>query len=284
MVSKLWRTAVISAAACGVVAAGVGPAVAQTTQSGPVITISAGSLNPPLLGHIVVPFRDGKYSSVTISGSVTGFTSGQEARLYSQPFPYKKAPAAVAGQQQALDGTSPESYSFKATPGIATRYSVEVLPSSTISSPVAATSASRTVYVVTYQLGAGVKTCNRAGNRPVCHQTIRIYTRVPAAALKAEAKKKLYFYFGIKLARYKEPSSGPKYLDLDHSAVIGKAKRLSATEYEQTVTFSFKVYEDGYNFNFNFCTRDTEPKDGVNLPGHHGCGASKVSGNAEYLG
>ena len=200
------------------------------------------------------------------------------AQLFAQPFPYKKAAAPVVGQQQVLTGTSPEPYSFSSTPGIATRYSVEVLPSSTVSTPVQATSARQTVYVVTIPAETGVKTCNRAHNRPICHQTIRIYTLVPSSAYRAQSRLRLYFYFGIKLARIGVPKA-PTWMSLDTAAKISKAKRISAVEFEQTVTFSFRVNNDGYNFNFNYCSKSAESSDGVNLPGHHHCGDKKVRPN-----
>jgi hypothetical protein len=119
----------------------------------------------------------------------------------------------VAGQSLALDGTTPESYSFTGTPGIATKYSVEILPSSSVSTPVEATSPVATVYVVTTQPVTGIKTCNRAGNRPVCHESFHIYTRVPASAYKAESKKKLYFYWALKVSKNSsEPTTALKWL------------------------------------------------------------------------
>ena len=270
--SRLWRTALISAGACAVVAAGVGPAVAQTAV-GPTVTITVTSLVPKAYGYTFVPFNAGKYSSVTVSGVVSGATSGTVAQLYAQPFPYKKA-AAPVGQPVDLTGASSQSYSFTATPGIATRYSVEVLPSATVSTPVLATSATSTVYVVTNQPFAGLKTCGR----PVCHESVRIYTILPASAYKAEAGKRLYFYFALKLSTTGEPSA-PVWVTLDHSAKIGKAKRVSATEFEQTVSFSFRIGNDGYHYSFDFCSKASESSDGVNLPGHHHCGATRINVN-----
>ncbi len=272
--SRLRRALAISAAAGAVVAFSVGPALAQPSAA-PTVSIGAKSLIPKTYGDTFTAFHDGKYSHVTVSGTVTGGTSGMVAQLLAQPFPYKKAAAPVAGQQLVLGGASSENYSFTATPGIATKYSVEILPSATVSTPVAATSGTRTVYVVTIQPSTGIKTCNRAGNRPVCHETLHIYTRVPASARVAEGKKKLYFYFAVKLSRTSIPKP-PVWLNLDRSAKVSRAKKISATEFEQTVTFSFRVNNDAYNFLFNFCSKASESSDGVNLPGHHHCGASKV--------
>lgn len=255
--------------ASAALAAGVAPAMAQPAAA-PTVTIGAKSLIPRAYGYTFVAFHGGKFSHVTISGAVTGATSGMVAQLYAQRFPYKAAPAAVAGQQLVLDGTSPESYSFTATPGLATRYWVKILPSSTVSTPVAATSAARNVYVVTSQIVTGLKTCGR----PVCHQTIHIYTRVPASAYRAESAKRLYFYFGIRFS-----ASGtltPPWLNLDNAATISRARKISASEFEQTVTWSFRIGSRGYNYRFNFCSKASESSDGVNLPGRHHCGSTPV--------
>jgi hypothetical protein len=275
-VSRLWRVIAVPAAACAVVAAGVGPAVAQPSQA-PTVTISVKAQIPKIDGFTAVPFKAGPSSAVTVSGQVTGATSGMEAQLYAQPFPYKAAAAPVAGQALALDGTSPEPYSFTATPGIATRYSVEILPSSTVSAPAAGTSATATVYVVTNQPVTNIKSCNRAGNRPVCHESFHIFTKLPASAYKAESKKKLYFYWALKVSKNgNAPTTTLKWLKLNHSVKISKPKRISSTDFEQTVTISFNVSNKGYEFNLNFCTKGSESSDGVNLPGKHHCGASKV--------
>jgi hypothetical protein len=182
----------------------------------------------------------------------------------------------VAGQQVALTG-SPQAYSFSATPGIATKYSVEILPSSTVSTPVAGQSGTATVYVVTNQKVTGLKTCNRAGNRPVCHESIHIYTKLPSTARASESKKKLYFYWALKLSKNStEPTAALKWLYLDTHVTVSKPKKISSTDFEQTVTFSFRVNYVGYEFNLDFCSKASESADGVNLPGHHHCGASKV--------
>lgn len=277
--STLRRTLVVSAAACAIAGSGAATALAQTATTGPTVTIGTRSLSPKAYGYTFVWFGDtyknGIYAQATISGAVAGATSGMVAQLYAQPFPYNKAAAPVSHQQLVLDGASSERYSFAATPGLATRYSVEVLPSATVSTPVQATSPSATVYTVTTQPYGNIKTCNRAGNRPICHQSIRIYTIVPASAYRAEARKKLYFYFAVNLNRTHIPKT-PAWLSLDGSAKIEKVKRISAIEFEQTVVISFRVNDDAYNFNVGFCSKASESSDGVNLPGHHHCGAKRV--------
>ena len=269
--STFRRALAISAVACAIVASGGGSALAQPATTAPTVTIAAKSLIPKAYGYTFVAFKDKRYSNVTVSGAVSNATSGMVAQLYAQPFPYKKAAAPVSGRQLVLDGTSPESYSFTATPGLATRYSVEVLPSTTASTPVQAASVTTTVYVVTTQPIKGLKKCGR----PVCHESIRIYTSLPASAYKAEARKPLYFYFALKLSTTGEPRPSAQ-LTLDRAAKISKVKKISGTEFEQTVLFSFRIGNDGYYFNFNFCSKASESSDGVNLPGHHHCGAKRV--------
>jgi hypothetical protein len=56
-------------------------------------------------------------------------------------------------------------------------------------------------------------------------------------------------------------------------------------EFAVTLTFSFFIGNHGYHFLFTACQRDTEAKDGLNLPGHHGCGTLRsVSRHRAYLG
>jgi hypothetical protein len=270
--SRLRRALAISAAAGAVVAFSVGPALAQPSAA-PTVSIGAKTLIPKTYGDTFTAFHDGKYSHVTVSGAVTGGTSGMVAQLLAQPFPYKKAATPVAGQQLVLGATSPENYSFTATPGIATKYSVELLPSTTVSTPVAATSAAKTVYVITGRKVTGLRTCAR----PVCHETIHIWTQLPASARSAESKKKVYFYFGVKFSATGQPA--PAWLNLDRSATVSKAKKISATEFEQTIKFSFRIGNNGYHFEFEACSKASESADGVNLPGKHHCGVSRVRPN-----
>lgn len=41
---------------------------------------------------------------------------------------------------------------------------------------------------------------------------------------------------------------------------------------------------DGYAWNWNTCSKDTEAEDGIGLPGNHGCGSKSVPASAVYLG
>jgi hypothetical protein len=62
------------------------------------------------------------------------------------------------------------------------------------------------------------------------------------------------------------------------------ARCISASEYEETLKYSFTIGSHGYNWSWNSCWKDTVSKDGLGLPGHHSCGASRVLRTARYLG
>jgi len=49
-------------------------------------------------------------------------------------------------------------------------------------------------------------------------------------------------------------------------------------------TWSFRIGNNGYNFLQHICTKDTESKDGIGLPGHHHCGTRSFSTKTVYLG
>lgn len=278
--SSLWRGAMVTAlAAAAVVGAGIGPAVATTSTAKPAITITVTSKIGKIGGDLVVQYKNGTLDKATIKGTVSATTSGEVAKLYAQQFPYKTAAKRVPGQSKTFSAsTKAVSYSFTAVPTLATRYSVRLFASRSAASALAS-SATKTVYVATKQPYYGVKPCNTA----VCHQTIRVYTILPASAYRTESAKRWYFYFGLSLAATGTPKQ-PKWLNLDTGAKIGKVKRISATEFERTISFSFRVNNDGYSFVINYCSKDTEPKDGINLPGHHSCGAKRVKASIPYLG
>jgi hypothetical protein len=67
---------------------------------------------------------------------------------------------------------------------------------------------------------------------------------------------------------------------------VSKARRISAGKFENTISFTFAVGSDGWYWNWATCSKDTESKDGLGLPGYHGCGTlSRISGIVyAYLG
>jgi hypothetical protein len=89
--------------------------------------------------------------------------------------------------------------------------------------------------------------------------------------------KRVYLYFGINLSPSTVPSP-PQYLAL--GAGDGHAtttRRISADEFGYTVTFSFQVGADAFEWSWGQCTMATEAADGIGLPGHHACGDERIS-------
>ena len=242
------------------------------------VPIAAKSSLPLVTGDVWVAYRAGKDASAQVHGAIKGVKDGEVAQLYAQPFPYKSAPA-EAGSVILHPAGRTASYSFPVTPSVATRYKVELLRSSTATSPLA-TSATSTVYVALNGTSGKFQRCSR----PVCHETFRVRVPVPASAMSTEVAKRWYSYFAVALAPTKAPSA-PKLLRLGAgNSYVSRSRRISATEFELTVSYSFRIGTSAYDWSWNVCTKDTEAADGIGLPGHHGCGARTLSASASYAG
>jgi hypothetical protein len=270
----------VAALAGGLAALPAAPAVAQPIRT-PTVSISLDS-GLKLFGDVIVQWANPKLDTVRVSGQISAAASGEVLRLYAQPFPYREPAQPVPGQSRTLGASrAAVSYLFHGRPQLATRYSVRIYASGTAKAALAS-SAAETVYEVSNQTYAGWRSCNIRGNRPVCHQTLRLYTEIPASTYKLESAKHLYVYLGLTLGR-SLPLPAPKTLFLI-SASVSKARLLSRTKFEQIVKFSFRVGNDAYFPLFTYCTKNTEVKDGLNLPGKHGCGSPKISSSVIYLG
>jgi Protein kinase domain len=272
----------IGAAAAVVVVAGAGVIAALLRpHPGPVPSfspIAARSAFPPAAGDVYVEYQQGSSASAELSGEVKRATKGEVAQLYARQFPYTRAPVPV-GTVILHPSGSTATYAFRVTPILATRYTVEVFGSSTAAAPLA-TSAGRTIYVATGGSYGNAQTCTR----PVCHETLPVHVLVPASALSTEISKPWYVYFNITLSDGKVPPA-PKVLLLNAGgARVTAPQRASADEFERTITLSFSVGNDAYNWNWTSCNQDTEAQDGMGLPGRHGCGDPSVDVSAGYLG
>ena len=265
--------ALAGGAAIAVQLTAVTPARAAT----PTITIAATSKIGPVTGYILVAYG-GADASARIHGTITGATAGDVASLYAQPFPYEKPPAPVGSTTLGAAGAG--AYSFTVKPTLATRYQVKVFARKGATTPLA-TSARRTLYVSANGYFTGGKNCGR----PVCRMTLHIYTIVPRSILGVEMSKHLYPYVGLNLTTGTGYPPRPKwlYLNAGHASVSG-ARRISATEFEKTLTFSVRVGNDGYYLEWNWCAKDTMHRDGLGLPGSHGCGARRILSTVSYLG
>jgi hypothetical protein len=274
--SKIWRWVAPLAMAGGLVAAlGVVPAEAASTAAYTVTIQAKNPHVPNVTGDTFVIFGQKTIQNATISGTVTGATSGDVVTLLAEPF---KATHFTAVGAKTLT-TPTETYSFSVRPTLATRYAAQV----TTGSAIDATSKTEPVYVTLLpevpKNGTRTK-CNRTG----CTETITTRTIVPASAYRTESAKHWYLYLGVNRSRGNPSIRPPKYLLLTKTATASKARKINAQDFQ--VILTFRIAFDGKNIRWfpNACTKDDEPKDGIGLPGHHDCGNSKVASNSAYLG
>jgi hypothetical protein len=255
-------------------AAGARPA----TAAQPSVNIHATSNYPTVNGLVYVAYLNGIDGNVVITGQVRNAKPGEIIRLYAQSFPYRKPPEREQTQSLLTAGTDP--YTFTATPRQATRFSVKVFRSANASKPLAQ-SGTHIVYVADGGAASKPVQCGR----PVCRQAIHVTINLPASAVTEEMAKKWFVYLDVRLGRPGGPKpSAPKWLYLDGKASVTAPRQVSRNSYKLTISFSFRIGNDRYNWEWNACTQDSEGSDGVGLPRHHGCGDHKVSANATYLG
>jgi hypothetical protein len=274
-----WRRVTLVAALTGSAAIGTQLAAVVPAQAAtPAITVAATSSNPAVTGDVFVYFLGGQYGNARIHGTIAGAATGEVATLYAQQFPYTTAAKPV--RSITLSATGPTTaYSFTVAPTLATRYQVKVFARKSATTPLA-TSARQNLYVVSNGYYTGGKTCGG----PACRETFRNYIVVPSSTLRVEMSKPLYPYFAINLSTTGTPPP-PRWLYLNTGdPSVSSARRISASEFEITVTYSFTVGADGYYFGWATCEKDTFSADGLGLPGSHGCGARRILWSASYLG
>lgn len=280
-----WRRAVVVAGAAIVAQlAAIAPtsaaaaAVAAPAPAAPRVGVAVTSPFRPVTGDVFVTFHGGTFSDAKIHGTITGAAAGEVAVLFGQVFPYKK-PSVRLGSVSLT--AAKKAYSFTVTPTLATRYSVRLFASAAPKAPRLATSPAVNIYVISNGFfKGGHATCAR----PTCHQTVRVFTIVPASIQRAEMAKAIHAYFGLSLGAVSLPPP-PKLLRQygGHSRAT-RARRVSSTEFEHTISFTFSIGGHSFSYAWLTCVHDTEAKDGLGLPGHHGCGATFVPRTVAYLG
>jgi serine/threonine protein kinase len=256
--------------------ASAGHTAARHSSASVLLTVRSASA--PLTGYVYVVYQGGKLASAQVQGEIKGATSGEVAQLYAQQFPFNRAPV-PAGSVILRPAGKTATYTFSVTPSLATRYKVELFSSSTAATALASSPVS-TIYVVAGGTSGNGQKCGR----PVCHESYAVEVFVPAAALSAEFSKQVYAYGAVSLSATKAPGA-PKSLTLNaDSPHVSALHRISADEYGYTITFAYRVGNDGYATSWNACEKDTETVDGLGLPGSHGCGDSRILASAAYLG
>jgi hypothetical protein len=279
--SRIWRLAAPVAVAGGLIAAGVAPA-AQARPAAYGITISAtsphypGAVHGKVLGKFALviykPFKPVKpiTSTAVISGNVTGASSGDTATLLAKPFGATKF--APTGTPAALSGAASQPYAFSVRPSLATAYEVQVSTGKTVDK----TSAVQTVYVTAGEIPKRFHAKCGSGLR--CILTYRLYVNLPSSAYKTEAAKHVYLYEALFFGKH------PTTFSLTPSATASKAHKVNAGEFYNLITFHVKFRSPTQNWDPASCSKDTESRDGLGLPGHHGCGEKRFSAKTVYLG
>ena len=270
------------AAAGGLIAGMAATPAAASPATGTIITINATSPHFPGLrakdhgkvdGHAIVIYRGAKKANrAIVSGTVTTAATNDTATLFAEPFGTTKF-TAVGSPATLTPNSGVASYSFTVTPSVATQYKVQLAGTDTEASGPA------TVYVSAGDRYAGVrKHCSRTK----CTFSYRQYVYVPTSkAYKTESGKHVYEYLAVGYPKL------PKDYTLSKTAKVTKAAKVNSLEYVQSFTFYIPLrprYTGVTYWEPVSCVRDTESKDGLGLPGHHGCGAERVSRSVIYLG
>lgn len=237
------------------------------SQPGYKITISAagsapGSVKGKVYGYALVVYKFAHQDTGTISGTVSGAAAGDIVTLLAKPFGARSF--SPTGQSTTLSATGTDSYSFSVRPTLATAYEAQVSTATSLD----ATSPSATVYV-TY---SGRQTSSRDRcTATTCVFSYTFHSFLPPSAYQTETRKRVYLY----LAQWKSGRRA-KWFYLTRAASATKPKSISAGEYAQTVTWHISLKAGRY-WETGICAKDTETRDGLGLPGRHGCGDKRAS-------
>jgi hypothetical protein len=189
---------------------------------------------------------------------------GVTVELQASSFPFTAGFATVAQTTTGVGG----SFDFTSQQTLATRYRVVLASDPTVQSAVA------TVYALANSsaAGAGVyRTCSRSG----CHKHFQNTAVFPAAVASREGAKRAYYYLGIRYTA--NGQTHPRYLKL---VKTGRLHQLDATQYRTGFSVSLPRRSpkgNAYQYRWAICTQDTESQDGLGFPGHHHCGARRIS-------
>ena len=107
--------------------------------------------------------------------------------------------------------------------------------------------------------------------------TYRLYVSLARSAYATEVGKHVYLYDAFFL---KQPTT----FTLVPKATASKARKVNAGEFYNLITFHVKFRSRSQSWVPASCSKDTESRDGLGLPGHHGWGEKRFSAKTVYLG
>ena len=227
-----------------------------------------------------VPGRHGCQCHDQRPGGQRGQRRGRRAVRAAVPL---HQPAQPSGSVALNPSGSTAQYSFQVTPTLATRYTVEVLQSSTATTPLTA-SAAGTIYVIMGQTNEATSHTCTGGQ---CTATETVTVQVPAPALTTQlAAQPIYTYFAIAYESGGEPPA-PQTLQLGAGdPTVSTPQQISADEYQLTLTFSFPSDGEYWQADWRRCTKSVEAQDGIGLPGadSNGCGSQTIQDSMTYIG
>jgi hypothetical protein len=232
----------------------------------------------PVTGYRWVYYKIAKFSHANVDATISGVHGGEVVKLRARRWPFKKA-ASVLATAVVPSGLSKITFNNTVTPTLATRYTVAVYAGKKAKTPLT-TSAAHTVYVVLRGHNAQPKPCSGTE----CHLTFKLYVPTPPSALRREMGKRMYAYLGVTRSKTGTPTP-PKVMRLNAGhAKVARARKVSAREFEVTVKYTFWIGTEHYYWAAHVCQKSTESKDGVNLPGSHGCGAKTIKTSTYFIG
>ena len=231
------------------------PAAGSAGTAGTAISISVKTANNPVGGLVWVEY--GK--TAEISGTTSDGQAGTSVELQASVFPFGSGFKPLA---QALTGAG-GTYSFRAKPTLATRYRVVLVSDATSQSSVA------TVYAAAHLI---TRPSGRCATGPSCRLHFAAEIVYPAAVAKREAAKPIYDYFGV---HYGSQTIPPGRIRLVQT---GRQRRRGG-RYVVGFSVTFPTVT-AYYYTWEICTKDTEARDGLGLPGHHKCGARFLTHSA----
>jgi hypothetical protein len=251
----------------------IGPASGVTAKAA--VSIHAATKNPVVTGDVWTTFSRAGYTSATVSGVANGVTAGAVARLYASTFPFRASAVRISTYTLSVTGGSAK-FSFRASPKLETRYRAEIFATASSPSP-EASSAAQTIYVGYTGVSSNSDACS--GRHCTIH--ISLTEIIQPSAIATEKGKHQYLYLSL------PPAPGgvkPKPTTYHLVSATVSAPTVKGEHVNLKITIKYTAPAGSYWYYWLSCTKDTLAKDGVGLPGHHGCGNATVSPNAPYVG